>query len=49
MGEQMFFDLSGVDWDDDESIRAATRRIWEIAVTRMGGTVPEIDQPEGAQ
>lgn len=46
MSERMHFDLSGIDWDD-ESIRAATQRIWESAVTRIGGTVPEIEQPKG--
>lgn len=49
MGERMVFDLSGIDWDDDESILAATRRIWEISVTRMGGTLPENEQPEPPQ
>ncbi len=46
MSDRMVFDLSGVDWDDDESIRAATRRIWEISVAKMEGAVPEIEQPE---
>jgi GTP pyrophosphokinase len=46
MSERLVFDLSGIDWDDEESIKEATRTIWEIAVARMGGTVPEIEQPK---
>ncbi len=45
MSERMVFQLSGIDWDDDESVRAATQRIWKTVVTRMGGTVPQIEQP----
>jgi hypothetical protein len=46
MSERLVFDLSGIDWDDEESIKEATRTIWEISVARMGGTVPEIEQPK---
>jgi (p)ppGpp synthase/HD superfamily hydrolase len=45
MSERLVFDLSGIDWDDEESIRAVSGRIWELSATRMGGPVPEIEQP----
>jgi hypothetical protein len=33
MSERLVFDLNGIDWDDEESIRRATRQIWEFTVT----------------
>ncbi|MCX6431389.1 MAG: hypothetical protein NTX29_00910 [Actinobacteria bacterium] len=32
MSERLVFDLSGINWDDEESIRRATRQIWEFTV-----------------
>ena len=35
MSERLVFDLSGIDWDDEESIRRATRQIWEFTVADL--------------
>jgi hypothetical protein len=30
------FDLSGIDWNDDDAIRAAADHIWRIATRQWG-------------
>ncbi len=40
MSERLVFDLSGVDWDDEESIRSATRQFWEFTVATWQKTEP---------
>lgn len=40
MSERLVFDLSGIDWDDEESIRRATRQIWEFTVATWQKTEP---------
>lgn len=39
-GQRMVFDLSGIDWDDEESIRRATRQIWDSTVATWQKTEP---------
>lgn len=40
MSERLVFDLSGVGWDDEESIRRARRQIWEFTVATWQKTEP---------
>lgn len=40
MSERLVFDLSGIDWDDEESIRRAARQIWGSTVAIWQRTEP---------
>ncbi|MFZ4486149.1 MAG: hypothetical protein ACOYO9_06135 [Candidatus Nanopelagicales bacterium] len=40
MSERLVFDLSGIDWDDEESIRRAARQLWESTVAIWQETEP---------
>ena len=44
--QRLLFDLAGLDWDDDQSIRAAAEEIWRIAVARRPPTRESQASPE---